>query len=272
MNKFNPVFGVISFFPDDPELRKLRVDRLNTLIKQIDFIFNVPIMIIAQHWSGISLREGTTRKPIIIYNYKEGLGINNARKTLRQKFLESEYNYLIMIDDDGVIAGTPEGGRRYLAKMAEHPYGFCEFKPSLLKLFAISKNCYELINIPDGGADDPDPQMRQFEDMFVCRSLKRVYPEREFFFKMSKDLIELSDAAHDKGNTGWHRVYDEDFKERKWDRHDTGGNTRYMVAQATKETILHPELIKRRDLNDESLLDWNDIYSVEKFDKGLLKL
>ena len=177
-----------------------------------------------------------------------------------------------MIDDDGVIAGTPEGGRRYLAKMAEHPYGFCEFKPSLLKLFAISKSCYELINIPDGGADDPDPQMRQFEDMFVCRSLKRVYPEREFFFKMSKDLIELSDAAHDKGNTGWHRVYDEDFKERKWDRHDTGGNTRYMVAQATKETILHPELIKRRDLNDESLLDWNDIYSVEKFDKGLLKL
>ncbi len=32
---------------------------------------------------------------------------------------------------------------------------------------------------------------------------------------MSAHLYEMSDAAYDKGNTGWHKVYDEDFREGK---------------------------------------------------------
>lgn len=47
-NEFRPIFGIISYLPADPELRRLRVERLNKLIKTIDFLFNVPIMIIAQ--------------------------------------------------------------------------------------------------------------------------------------------------------------------------------------------------------------------------------
>ena len=121
---------------------------------------------------------------------------------LRQKFLESDFNYLIMLDDDGILRGTERGGLSYLIDMAKHPYGFCEFRPSLLKLFAISKPCFELIDYPDGGADDKDPQMRFFEDMWLIRSLKRVYPERRFTHKMSMELIELSDSAYDEGNTG----------------------------------------------------------------------
>lgn len=259
--------GIISYFPNDINLKILRIQRLNQLIKQIDLIFNVPIMIIAQNWKGISLSEGTTRKPIIIHNYKEGLGINKARQTLREKFLESEYNYLIMLDDDGVLKGDALGGQTYLRAMAEHPDGFCEVRQSLLKLFAISKSCFELIQYPDGGADDKDPQMRFFEDMFVCRSLKRIYPERQFKFAMSMHLYEMSDAAYDKGNTGWHKVYDEDFREGKWDRHDTGGNTRYMIVQANPETLKHPELLKRKPLDD---IRWNDINSVELYDEGKL--
>lgn len=263
--EFKPCVGIISYFPNDINLKILRIQRLNQLIKQIDQIFNIPIMIIAQNWKGISLSEGTTRKPIIIHNYKEGLGINKARQTLREKFLESEFDYLIMLDDDGVLKGDALGGQTYLKAMAAHPDGFCEVRQSLLKLFAISKSCFELIQYPDGGADDKDPQMRFFEDMFVCRSLKRIYPERQFKFAMSMHLYEMSDAAYDKGNTGWHKVYDEDFKEGKWDRHDTGGNTRYMIVQATPETLKHPELLKRKPLDD---IRWNDINSVELFDEG----
>ena len=268
--EFRPVVGIISYFPDDLELKKLRIARLNRLLQQIDYIFNVPIMIISQNWTGISLAEGTTRKPIIIHNFKNGLGINKARQTLREKFLESDFNYLIMLDDDSDLRGSPQGGQAYLQEMAKHPYGFCEVKPSLLKLFAISKPCYELIKIPDGGADDKDPNMRFFEDMYVCRSLKRVYPERRFLFKMSNDLMEISDAAHDEGNTGWHKVYDEDFCGRKWDRHDCGGNTRFLVAHATKETLANPRKALRRNCRDPKTWKWNNLDSVELYDQKKL--
>jgi len=267
---FKPCVGIISYLPKDINLKMLRINRLNRLLQQIDYIFNVPIMIVAQNWTGISLQEGTTRQPIIIHNFKKGLGINKARQTLREKFLESEFNYLIMFDDDADLRGTPAGGQAYLREMALHPYGFCEVKPSLLKLFAISKPCYELIQIPDGGADDKDPNMRFFEDMYVCRSLKRLYPERRFFFKMSTNLMELSDAAHDEGNTGWHKVYDEPFMNRKWDRHDTGGNTRWMIAHATKETLLNPRKIFRRNVRDPKTQKWNSLDSVELYDQHKL--
>lgn len=257
--------GIISYFPDDPQLKKVRVDRLNTLLKQIDYIFNIPIIIIAQNWSGLSLREGTIRKPIIIHTYKNGLGINKARSTLREKFLESEFDSMIMFDDDSVLKGTPAGGLAYLKAISEHPGGFCEMKPSLLKLFAISKECFELIKYPDGGADDKDPRMRFFEDMYLCRALKLVYPERQFFFKMSKDLIELSDAAYDEGNTGWHEIYNESFRDRKWERSDIGGNTRYMLSQVTPELLLNPRKILRRNIYDPKTDKWKDRSSVEKY-------
>ena len=258
--------GIISYFPDDMMLKRVRAYRLNELIAQCSAIFRgVDITIIAQNWKGVSLQENPGFSKIIIHNFKDGLGINGARKMLRKKFIESDYEWLIMLDDDGVLRGTSKGGQEYLENMANHPGGFCEFRPSLLKLFAISKPCFELIDYPDGGADDKDPRMRLFEDMWLIRSLKRVYPERRFTHKMSMELIELSDSAYDEGNTGWHRVYNEDFLDRKWDRHDTGGNTRYMIAQAKPETLLHPELIKRRDLNDPKLMKWNEIDSVEKY-------
>ena len=265
--EFKPVFGIISYFPDDQKLKYIRVMRLNQLIKAIDLLFNVPIMIIAQNWSGVSLQEGTTRQPLIIHNYKEGLGINRARQVLREKFLESDFNYLIMADDDCVLYGTQKRAQEYLEEMKKHPDGFCEYKPALLKLFAISKSCYELIKIPNGGADNKDPAMRFFEDMYICRCLKRHYPERRFIFQLSNELMDASDAAHDEGNTGWHRVYEEDFMGRKYDRHDTGGNTRFLVAHSTKESLKNPSKLLWRNIRDPKTLWWNDLKSVEKYDE-----
>ena len=239
------VVGIISYLPDDPQLKLLRINRLNSLIKQINIIFNLPIMIIAQHWEGISLQEGTTKKPIIIHTYPQGLGINKARMTLREKFIESEFEYMIMLDDDCKLIGNAQGGKRYIDEILAHPGGFCEFRPSLLKLFAISKDCYKLITLPEGGADDKDPKKRYFEDMFLCITLKRLYPERRFKHKMGTDLLELSDAAYDKGNTGWHKVYDENVNGRQWDRHDTGNQTRYMITNATRENILDHSKLPR---------------------------
>lgn len=41
--------GIISYFPDDNKVRKIRIDKLNNLLKRCDELFNLPIIIIAQN-------------------------------------------------------------------------------------------------------------------------------------------------------------------------------------------------------------------------------
>ena len=243
MTRDDVTVGIISYFPDDPNIKIARVNRLNYLIKAIDILFNVPITIIAQNWKGVSIREGTTRKPLTIYNYKEGLGINRAREVLREKFLDSDYEYLIMLDDDSQLRGTIEGGTAYLNQIFAHPDGYGVFKPSLLKLFAISKTMFKKIEYPKGGADDPDPKMRFFEDMYLVNTLQLLYPNQGFQFRF-ENLMEYSDSAFDEFSTGWHEVY-KDTSEYKWDRHDTGDQTRFMIKQANRGNLLKPETLQR---------------------------
>ena len=40
-----------------------------------------------------------------LYSYNNKLGITGARKKLREIFINSEYDYLIMLDDDNRIYG-----------------------------------------------------------------------------------------------------------------------------------------------------------------------
>lgn len=256
--------GICSYFPDEENLRGVRIARLNNLIKQCNDLFGLPIIIIAQNWKGINIVEGLTKAPVYLYKYDKPLGIVKARKELRQKFLESDFDYLIMLDDDSYLKGSKQGVQLYLYDLLTNPDKFGVFKPALIKLFAISKEVFKLIDYPDGGADDEDETMRYFEDMYITRSLQRVYPEKEFTFHRS-DLMEYSDSAWDKHSTGWHKVYDHE-SEGGWNRHDTGGNTRYMIAQATKKKLLHPERFKRRKPEDKK---WIDIKSVEKYGREI---
>ena len=245
MTRDSIVCGIISYMPNDMKIKIERINRLNRLFKQIDILLNIPIMIIAQNWKGIQVREGTTRKPIIIYNYENGLGINGAREVLREKFLDSDFEYLVMLDDDSQLSGTIEGGNAYLADIERHPGGYGVFKPSLLKLFAISKEMFHKVVYPPGGADDENPQMRFFEDMYLVNSLKLNYPEKGFQFKLS-GIMENSDSAYDEFSTGWHDVYQE-TSEYKWDRHDTGNLTRGMIIDSTKESLKDPSKLYRGD-------------------------
>ena len=57
--------------------------------------------------------------------------------------------------------------------------------------------------------------------------------------------MELSDAAFDQGNTGWHKVYNEIVDGKQWDRHDTGDQTRYMIEHTTKENMLDHSKLPR---------------------------
>ncbi|MBQ6628015.1 MAG: hypothetical protein IJH65_04285 [Methanobrevibacter sp.] len=45
----NICVGIISYLPDDPEVRQKRLNKLNTLVTKCDELFKLPIIIIAQN-------------------------------------------------------------------------------------------------------------------------------------------------------------------------------------------------------------------------------
>ena len=115
------VIGIISYFPDSP-VRQARYANFLTLINKCNTYLNLPILVIAQNYTESEISEISSQNNVTLLHYPK-LGIVGARKELRKQFLESEYDYLIMLDDDCLIRGTPKDGRDYLQTIQEHPEG-----------------------------------------------------------------------------------------------------------------------------------------------------
>ena len=185
--KINKCFGIVSYFPWDQPERKQRQDRLDRLIKQLSTYWpEIPIIIIAQQWKFYN-PEKICKNKLIRYDYPK-LGILGARQELRKKFLESEYNYLIMFDDDAIIqCDRCDAHIRYMRQLDKHPEGFCfikgpgsspytEYNDSQLNLCAISRWIYEREPIPN-----IDPQKSEaFEDRIWSTLLHFKYADKEF--------------------------------------------------------------------------------------------
>ena len=181
-----PVFGIVSYFPWEQPERKQRQDRLDRLVKQLSNYWpDIPIMFISQQWKYYN-PENLCKNKIIRFDYPK-LGILGARQELRKHFLESEYDYLIMFDDDAIIEGSKEIANKYIEELNKHPDGFCfikgngsspytDYNDSQLNLNAISKSLYEKEPIPN-----IDPQKSEaFEDRIWSTLLHFKYPELEF--------------------------------------------------------------------------------------------
>ena len=117
-----------------------------------------------------------------IFSYDK-LGILLARKTLRQRFLESGYDYMIMADNDMVMEGDP---KELIEGMEQHPNGFAYVekedgiaKDAQLNLLAISKFIYAqqpMVNI--------DPQKDEgFEDNVFAHLLHYKWAKYQWHFK-----------------------------------------------------------------------------------------
>lgn len=182
-----PCFGIVSYFPWEQPARKERQDRMDRLVSQLSELWpDVPIMVIAQQWKFYKL-DGKCRNRVLRYDYGK-LGILGARQALRERFLESEFDYLIMFDDDAIIEGSKHLAEMYLAEMGKHPEGFCfikgsgsspytDYNDSQLNLCAISRWIYEREPIPN-----IDPQKSQaFEDRIWSTLLHFKYADKEFF-------------------------------------------------------------------------------------------
>lgn len=163
------VFGIISYFPDTDsdyhvEVRRERSRRFLELLHTLEALWpDTDIMIIAQNWQDFELP--LLKNKCKAYYYGK-LGILGARRELRKRFLESSYDYLIMLDDDAMIAA--DNPQAYMDILDKHPdgVGTLRHNQSPLQLFAISKAVYSQIDMPDVDAEKGEG----FEDdIFVAQ-------------------------------------------------------------------------------------------------------
>lgn len=99
--------GIVSYLPKDAENRKLRLDRLERLLAQIDNFWPcIDILIIAQNWKDFNPIKRSNS--IIKVSFENGIGIMAARNALRDSFLRFNYDYIIMFDDDAIISGSKD--------------------------------------------------------------------------------------------------------------------------------------------------------------------
>ena len=189
------VIGIISYLPGDSQIRGPRFNNLLTLLNEC-YKFNLPIMIIAQNWEQKELQSLNNK--VIIKTYPK-LGIVGARKELRKQFIESEFDYLIMLDDDCVLQATQDGIAKYLAEIDEHPSGAGEFRSTLFKLYAISKDLYKEVDFDEKLTAEDEVA---FEDTIFVNKVRIKFPDKIYTFRCRGNGInETSTNARDKLST-----------------------------------------------------------------------
>jgi hypothetical protein len=180
------VFGIISYFPNKDsayhvETRRERSRRFKELLFKLEELWpDIDIMIIAQNWQDFELPK--IKNKITAYYYGK-LGILGARKELRKRFLDSDYDYLIMLDDDGMIQA--EDPSIYMNEIDKHPdcIGVIRHVDCPLMLLAISKTIYSQVDMPDIDAEKGEG----FEDDLFVATCFAKFPDKSFDFP--KDCI-----------------------------------------------------------------------------------
>lgn len=175
------VFGIISYFPDNDsdyhiETRRERSRRFRELLFKLEELWSdVDIMIIAQNWQDFEFPE--IKNKTTIYHYGK-LGILGARRELRKRFLASEYDYLIMLDDDGMI--ETKDPTIYMDTIDTHPDGIGVIRHvnCPLMLLAISKTIYSQIDMPEIDAEKGEG----FEDDVFVATCFAKFPDSAFDF------------------------------------------------------------------------------------------
>ena len=193
------------------------MDKLNELLLRCDELFGLPIIIVAQNWKDDTELVNLSKSTVTIYKYDIKLGITGARRELRKRFLESDFEYLIMLDDDIHLVGNKQSADNYIKQIENHPGDFGTFKSLTLQLFAISKDMFSKIEYPAGEVANGD----YFEDMWLIQALKKLYPDNFFSF-VRGNLDPQGNAANDVYSTWYHKQFV---------KREIGDRTRAMIKQ-----------------------------------------
>ena len=212
----NKVIGIISYLPSDQRVRKVRIQRLSKLLEQCKNLFDLPVLIIAQNWKDTTFNFDN----ITVYHHDNPLGIIPARKELREIFLNSEYDYLIMLDDDcELFKATPDSIADYLRQIDKHPNMYGKFSGTNLKLFAISKYVYSKVDYPEV-IDPTDGGI--FEDIYLVSLLDKTQKNNCFVFNRRSGLQDISNSSRDKFST-WYTG--------QFNKKQMGDRTRSLVSK-----------------------------------------
>lgn len=195
------IIGIISYLPDDETIRSHRKEKLDILISKLNKLFNLPIVIIAQNYLESDIWYFKNKySNVLIEDKVVKLGITGARKALREYFLNSSYDYLIMIDDDIEVIG--EHGDQYLKQIDANPNCFIENNKSRLQLFAISKYILSKHDFNDIEAEKGEG----FEDRIFFYTLCKKFPEAHKKF-IGTGIQERALATKDPDST-WYKNQD----------------------------------------------------------------
>lgn len=202
MNKI--CIGIISWLPDDTEARKVRISRLNQLLYHCVKMFELPIIIIAQNWKP---GEIVIDNSVTIYPYGK-LGITGARKVLREKFLESEYDKLLMFDDDFEMYTTVPQVKEFIQICKK--FDVVKYKDFLLNGFCVSKEILKEFDYKDVSAENGEG----FEDWILVSMIQNKYP----VFTVSHLGLAMharSTMVNDKYSTWLNETIDKDDIDKK---------------------------------------------------------
>ena len=189
----NKVIGIISYLPEESYKRLARFKILKELIETCSFLFDLPMYIVTQCYTKEEREELKKYKNVILSENYGKLGILGARRNLREWFLESKYDYLIMLDDDCKVSGTKDGAKRYIYAIDSHPDGWVEFKGSQLKFFAISKYIFSKVDYREVNPEKEEG----FEDTVFYSDVLKAFPKERCLFYRDNTLKETSECTKD---------------------------------------------------------------------------
>lgn len=221
------VIGIVSYFPNNNY--RARQERLLRLLGQLKAYWPfLPIIIIAQNWRDNNFLPKDL--DITVYNYNSPLGILKARQELREKFLATDYEQIIMFDDDAIISTNYESAQKFLEECDKHPMGFMFLKgwkkdplgiynPAQLNGCAISR----WLIYAEPLRDEWDPQEKGiYEDVVYAHLFHWKYPEYEFEVK-NFQCIQWSNDQYRVAST-WITT-----------QRDCVGRTRRLMSEVRKE-------------------------------------
>lgn len=140
----NICIGIVSYLPDDKEIRRVRSQRVTNLVKDLDTYFKLPIILVSQNYQDFSLHVNHSK--LIQYKYKNKLGFSGAREILRKIFINSEYTHMILFDDDVDIVHDQKAITSYLNEIYQNtaqfyyrpgwPEYYCCFEKEAYKRFS----------------------------------------------------------------------------------------------------------------------------------------
>ena len=232
------IIGIISYFPDEPELRENRRTRCFKLLNTLNEHFKLPIILVAQNWTDEELSKLNDFKNQKIYAFVYNkLGITGARIKLRKIFLDrTDADYIILLDDDSDLIIKEGGVEHYLKEIDDHPNMFCKWNMGFPRLMAISRYSYNKLSYDFIAGLEPE-RGEVWEDHCWHQVYKQLWPNEVYEFSRY-NMQEVSLYSEHDPNSVYYKKWVNDSNEEKFRRNREMWVRCAYIIEAWKKHIL----------------------------------